>query len=142
MGWEKKNSVRAVSCYVRPVEVLERPKLAVKTEATKPERAVRAALLRLGLTFDCNVKGVPGTPDIVLPGKRAIFVHGCWFHAHDCPRGKAPSIEWRKRQAFNVAHDLKNESELLRGGWQVFTVWECETGIDQALECLLRRLLA
>ena len=99
----------------------------VPSVGTKPERAVRAALLRLGERFDCNVEGLPGTPDIVLPGKRAVFVNGCFWHAHDCSKGKVRGAYWTERQARTVARDLETEAALLREGWSILTIWECET---------------
>jgi DNA mismatch endonuclease (patch repair protein) len=103
----------------------------IRGNATKPERAVRAALLQLGQRFDCNVAGLPGTPDIVLSGKRAIFVNGCFVHAHDCPRGLimgAHAEPWRLAQAKNAARDLATYSLLAdRMQWRLLVVWECET---------------
>ncbi|MDP1570790.1 MAG: hypothetical protein Q8L86_12400 [Vicinamibacterales bacterium] len=109
---------------------------ALERRATKPERAVRAALLQLGVRFECNVPGLPGTPDIVLSGKRAIFVHGCLWHAHDCPRGRVfgnPPL--RLQQAKNVARDLANCSMLAdRMHWRLLILWECETKDFDALK--------
>lgn len=108
--------------------VLSRPRM--RSEGTKPERAVRAALLRLGQRFDCNVQGIPGTPDIVLPGKRAVFVNGCMWHGHNCARGKIHGAHrdfWRQKQVENIRHDIATEASLLARGWEILTLWECET---------------
>jgi DNA mismatch endonuclease, patch repair protein len=66
----------------------------------------------------------------VLGGKRAIFVHGCFWHAHDCPKGSvygADAAEWSEKQVRNVAHDLENEAALVAQGWRLLVVWECDT---------------
>jgi DNA mismatch endonuclease (patch repair protein) len=118
---------------------------AIQGRATKRERAVRAALLQLGERFECNVQGIPGTPDIVLCGNRAIFVHGCFVHAHDCPRGRifgAHAGKWRLQQAKNVARDLATCSVLAdRMHWRLLTVWECETKNFDAIKKKLHAFL-
>lgn len=123
----------------------ERKFRVVEGRASKPERAVRAALLRLGAKFECNVQGLPGTPDIVLPGERAIFVNGCFVHAHDCPRGKifgAHAGPWRLAQAKTFARDLATYSVLAdRMHWRLLVVWECETRDFNGLKTKLQAFL-
>ena len=117
----------------------------VRTEGTRPERAVRAALLCLGQRFECNVEGLPGTPDIVLSGKRAIFVHGCIWHGHDCKRGIVfgpDTASWRLAQAKNMARDRETYSLLAdRQQWRLFVIWECETRDFENLKARLKSFL-
>ena len=103
----------------------------VKGRDTGPERAVRRLLWSAGYRYRLNRRDLPGTPDIVLPGRRAaVFVHGCFWHGHDCPRGarqpKANAEYWRAKIARNVARDARNQAELTALGWRPLVVWECE----------------
>lgn len=104
---------------------------AVKGRNTRPERAVRSLLHALGYRFRLHRKDLPGSPDIVLPGRKAvIFVHGCFWHGHGCKRGsRAPKTNadyWTKKLAGNIARDARTRAELKALGWQVLVVWECE----------------
>lgn len=103
---------------------------AVRAKDTGPERAVRSILHRLGLRFRLHQRGLPGTPDIVLKRhKVVVFVHGCFWHHHDCPRGKLPSTRtdfWVPKLQRNAERDKANAALLRRLGWRVLTVWECE----------------
>ena len=118
----------------------------VKGKNTTPELKVRKALTALGARYRLNRKDLPGTPDIVLPGRRlAIFVHGCFWHGHDCPRGsrmpKANREYWTAKIARNVARDQRTAAELTAAGWRVETIWECELKDGDALSERLQRLL-
>lgn len=77
-----------------------------------------------------NVKKLPGCPDIVLPKyKTVIFVNGCFWHKHDCPRFVWPSSNqdyWRPKILRNIERDNQSRKELETLGWKVITVWECE----------------
>lgn len=104
---------------------------AVKGKDTTPEVALRKALFALGYRYRLNVKNLPGKPDLVFPKHRAvIFVHGCFWHGHDCKRGarmpKSNVDYWRKKIAGNQARDKRNVAALEDLGWRVITVWECE----------------
>lgn len=119
----------------------------VKSRDTAPELKVRKALTALGVRYRLNRKDLPGSPDIVMAGRRlAIFVHGCFWHGHDCPRGsrvpKANRDYWTAKVARNVARDGRTTGELAAAGWRVETIWECElrdAGVLQArLEALLQ----
>lgn len=91
---------------------------------------MRKYLFSKGFRFRKNVKGLPGCPDIVLPKyKTVIFVHGCFWHKHDCGRFRWPAsnIEyWHKKIERNVARDQENVGQLERLGWKVISIWECE----------------
>ena len=111
---------------------------AVKSSNTKPEIALRKALFALGYRYRLNVKTLPGKPDLVFAKHRTvIFVHGCFWHGHDCKRGRrVPKTNrdyWTAKIARNRARDEKNEAALAALGWRVITVWECELkGLDPA----------
>ena len=117
----------------------------VKGRNTAPELKVRRLLHRLGARFRLHRKDLPGAPDIVLPSRRlAIFVHGCFWHGHDCPRGarvpKQNRDYWLAKVARNRERDAANRTALQSLGWRVETLWECELK-DQALEHRLRGLI-
>jgi DNA mismatch endonuclease (patch repair protein) len=109
----------------------------VKSRDTKPELLLRRLLTGLGARYRLHRKDLPGSPDVAMPGRRlAIFVHGCFWHGHDCPRGsrvpKANRDYWLAKVARNVARDARNVADLTAAGWRVETVWECQMK-DQAL---------
>lgn len=119
----------------------------VKGKDTSPELAVRKALTALGARYRLNRKDLPGSPDIVMAGRRlAIFVHGCFWHGHDCARGsrvpKANREYWTAKVARNVARDARTAAELAAAGWRVETIWECELKDAEALRARLEGLLA
>ena len=119
----------------------------IRSKNAKPEELVRKYLFSKGLRYRKNVKTLPGCPDIVLPKyKTVIFVNGCFWHKHDCPRFVWPSTNveyWRPKIMGNVEIDRRNLAELQQLGWTVLTVWECELKkkvIDATLEQLEKRL--
>ena len=119
----------------------------VKGRDTTPEMQVRRALTRLGARYRLHRKDLPGSPDVVLPGRRlALFVHGCFWHGHDCARGSRTPKQnrdyWTAKVGRNVARDVRTQGELVELGWRVETLWECELKDAEALEDRLRRLLA
>lgn len=107
----------------------------VRSSDTSPERAIRSIVHDLGYRFrlDGRYRGqkLPGKPDLVLARLRAIiFVHGCFWHQHDCPRGdRRPATNtayWNAKLQRNVERDRRNVRELREDGWAVLIVWECE----------------
>ena len=119
----------------------------VKGKNTSPELKVRKALTRLGARYRLHRKDLPGSPDIVLPGRRlAIFVHGCFWHGHDCPRGarvpKANRDYWVAKVGRNRARDAASGKALAALGWRVETIWECDLKDEAALTTRLEGLLA
>ena len=118
----------------------------VKGRDTSAELKVRRLLWRLGARYRLNRRDLPGSPDIVLPGRRlAIFVHGCFWHGHGCARGarvpKANREYWIAKVARNRARDARAEAALDALGWRVEVVWECELKDQAALADRLGRLL-
>lgn len=119
---------------------------AVRQENTAPEIAVRRALHGAGLRFRLHVADLPGRPDIVLPKRRTVvFVHGCFWHGHDCRHGDVKSKSnrefWDRKLAANRTRDERKALELRRAGWTVEVIWECETRKPPVLARLIRRLL-
>ena len=116
----------------------------VRARDTGPERIVRALLWAAGYRYRLHGKALPGKPDLVFAGRRAaVFVHGCFWHGHDCARGarepKANGDYWRAKIARNRARDARVAGELEALGWTPLTVWECELKDREALR---RRLTA
>ena len=119
----------------------------VKGRNTTPEMTVRKALTRLGARYRLHRKDLPGKPDVVMPGRKlAIFVHGCFWHGHDCARGarvpKANRDYWVGKVGRNRARDAVSRAALTALGWRVETIWECdlkdEAGLDERLAHLLK----
>ena len=114
----------------------------IKGRDTKPEIAVRSLLHRMGYRFRLQRKDLPGKPDIVLPKyKTAIFVHGCFWHAHGCKDSGIPKTNtgfWQKKLADNVQRDVRKQQQLLETGWRILVAWECQLNEIQLLEARLR----
>ena len=118
----------------------------VKGRDTGPEMVVRRALRALGVGYRLGGAGLPGRPDVVMNGRRAvIFVHGCFWHGHDCARGarqpKANADYWLAKIGRNRERDRTSEEALAAEGWRVLTLWECELKDAEALTARLRSFL-
>ncbi|WP_395942675.1 very short patch repair endonuclease [Brevundimonas sp.] len=103
----------------------------VKGWDTSPELAVRGILRAAGIGYRLGGLGLPGRPDVTMKGRRiALFVHGCFWHGHDCARGsrkpKANAEYWTAKIDRNRARDARAVAALDAGGWRVLTVWECD----------------
>lgn len=118
----------------------------VQTKDTGPEKKVRSILHGLGYRFRLHRKDLPGTPDIVFPGRRlAIFVHGCFWHAHGCRKGQPPKSRqeyWQPKLQANRTRDIRNVEALEQAGWRVGVVWQCELADHAALVAHLEGLLS
>lgn len=103
----------------------------IRGRDTKPEMLIRSALHRRGLRFRLQTKELPGRPDLVLPKYgAAIFVHGCFWHGHDCRFFKWPSTRrefWAKKISDNQKRDRKILVGVLAAGWRHLIIWECAT---------------
>jgi len=101
----------------------------IRGKDTKPEMIVRRALHARGFRYRLHDRKLPGSPDLCFPKYRAvIFVHGCFWHGHDCKLFVWPKSRpqfWRKKIEGNRARDLLRTKELLKANWRVCTVWEC-----------------
>ncbi len=117
----------------------------IGSKHTKPELAVRTLLHRLGYRFRLHAKHLPGKPDIVFSRKKkAILVHGCFWHGHGCRIGKLPKSNvgyWREKIETNRQRDRLNRSKLEQIGWEVKVIWQCETTHIQSLGCHLELFL-
>ena len=117
---------------------------AVKSRDTAPELKVRKAAHALGLRFRLKRDDLPGKPDLVFPSKRtALFVHGCFWHGHDCPRGaRMPQNNrayWQAKISRNIARDKATLAALKKLGWTPRVIWECQTRDATVLSRLIAR---
>lgn len=109
----------------------------IRSKHTKPELAVRRILRSIGVGYRLHAPNLPGRPDIVMFGRKAIVdVRGCFWHRHECCRcayvPKTRSDFWRHKFAATVERDNRNEAALSDAGWRVLVIWECEVGnLDQ-----------
>lgn len=117
----------------------------ISGKETKPEIFVRKFLFSRGFRYRKNVKELPGKPDIVLPKyKTVIFINGCFWHGHDCKRGKLPKSNydfWASKIERNIQHDLSSITELKKQGWQVIVVWQCEIRNEELKQNRMTSLL-
>lgn len=118
----------------------------VKSKNTKPEILVGTFLFSKGFRYRKNDKRYAGTPDLVLPKyKTIIFIHGCFWHGHVCKKGTLPNTNvefWQGKIARNKERDEKNRNTLIRSGFRVITIWECELKNKTLREERLLRLVA
>ena len=101
----------------------------IKSKNTRPEMLIRRGLHHLGFRYRLHNRRLPGTPDLVLlKWNAAIFVHGCFWHGHDCPLFKWPSSRetfWKNKITRNREKDVESLDSLAILGWRVLIVWEC-----------------
>ena len=121
----------------------------IRSTNSKPEEIVRKFLFAKGLRYRKNVRELPGTPDIVFPKyKTIVFINGCFWHQHDCPRFVWPSSNveyWRNKIERNVERDKLNSELLMQLGWRIIIVWECELkkkNREQRLENLYQEIIS
>lgn len=120
----------------------------IRSKDTQPELAVRKLVHRLGYRFRLHAKSLPGNPDLVFPSRRKIIlVHGCFWHQHASPsckitrQPKSNLQFWEPKLRRTIDRDATNHKALLREGWRVLTVWECEVRDIKALTKTLTRFL-
>lgn len=103
---------------------------SVRQQGTAIELLVRKGLHKRGLRYRLGDRSLPGSPDLVFPSKKAVvFVHGCFWHAHDCRLGRRPTSNtefWEQKALSNKARDTRKEVALKAMGWRVFVVWQCQ----------------
>src|SRR5436853_1617813 len=107
----------------------------IKSKGMKPEMLVRRMVHSMGYRYRLHKKDLPGKPDLVFgQRKKAIFVHGCFWHGHDaesCPDRRTPKSNvsyWSPKLARNRERDAEHVQALESAGWKVLTIWECDTG--------------
>jgi DNA mismatch endonuclease (patch repair protein) len=118
---------------------------AIRSKNTVPEVTVRSLLHRLGYRFRLHRKDLPGKPDIVFPSRRkAILVHGCFWHSHNCKTAHIPKQNqryWVPKLQRNRDRDIENLEALAACGWNVQVIWECELAEVKALKAKVQRFL-
>lgn len=118
----------------------------IKSEDTKPEIKVRSFLHQLGFRFSLRSSKLPGKPDIILKKyNTVVFVHGCFWHlCPNCKSGRLPKSNlsyWQEKLTNNKIRDQKNIKALLKLGWKVIVVWECQTKNEKDLVKSLKTIL-
>lgn len=117
----------------------------IKGKDTQPELLVRRALHAAGFRFRLHRKDLPGRPDLVLPKYRAaIFIQGCFWHAHHCQKGRIPGTRsefWKAKFESNKKRDARNIRALRKDGWRVACIWECQLTTADRREKALRKLI-
>jgi DNA mismatch endonuclease (patch repair protein) len=103
----------------------------IRDKNTKPEIIIRSMVHRMGFRFRLHDKSLPGKPDIVLPRhKKVIFVHGCFWHLHNCKYGRVkPATNadfWQAKRLSNKLRDKRNLAKLRKIGWKILIIWECQ----------------
>lgn len=101
----------------------------IRSRDTRPEKSIRRGLHRLGFRFRLHTSKISGRPDLVFPKYHAVvFVHGCFWHGHDCPLFRVPSTRakfWRAKISQNRRRDAKVKQLVLESGWRYMAIWEC-----------------
>lgn len=119
---------------------------AVTGKDTTPEMCVRRLAHAMGFRYALHVKNLPGKPDLVFVSRRKIiFVHGCFWHKHNCRHGSISPITnagyWNGKRERNAERDKKNIRALRKDGWKVLVVWECSTRDSISLRKRLENFL-
>lgn len=119
---------------------------AVKSENTEPEMTVRRLAHRMGYRFRLHRKDLPGKPDLVFPRlHKVIFVHGCFWHGHDCVRGARVPLHnrdyWTRKVARNRERDKSVLASLKTHGWETLVIWECELKGGHSFKGRVKRFL-
>lgn len=117
----------------------------IKNRGTKPEIVVRRTLYELGFRYRLHVKNLPGCPDIVFRSrKKAIFVHGCFWHQHGCRQYRMPRSKldfWQLKLTGNKRRDRRSRVALRKLGWRTMVVWECNLRFRTCLKTRLQKFL-
>jgi len=118
----------------------------VRSKHSRPEVAVRRIVFGLGYRYRLHGKHLPGRPDMVFRKlRKIIFIHGCFWHRHTaCSLARLPKSRldfWLPKLEGNKKRDEKNRRALLRDGWKVLTIWECQLKTDERLGARIRRFL-
>lgn len=118
----------------------------IRSKNTKPEMVVRRFLHGMGFRYRLHRKDLPGTPDLVFSKRKTvIFVHGCFWHGHDCRYFKLPGTRtefWMDKISANKARDARSQSALRKAGWHVIVIHECEIRDDTGWQDRLLQELA
>ncbi|MEM5449096.1 very short patch repair endonuclease [Paraburkholderia guartelaensis] len=118
----------------------------VRAKDTKPELLVRRLVHGMGYRYRLHRRDLPGTPDLVFPGRsKVIFIHGCFWHRHArCALARLPKSRgdfWLPKLTANAKRDARNMRALRQLGWSVLTIWECQLSDAAKLADRIRRFL-
>lgn len=118
----------------------------IRSGNTLPELIVRSIVHKMGYRYRLHRRDLPGKPDLVFPSRnKVIFVHGCFWHMHDCRYGtvkpKTNTDYWQPKRLSNVERDKRHIAELENAGWKVLIVWECQTKNAENLKETLSEFL-
>lgn len=117
----------------------------IRSKDTKPELVVRKLVRSLGFTgYRIHRKDIPGKPDLAWIGRKlAIYVHGCFWHGHDCKEGirkpKSRVDYWLSKIERNRQRDHEQHASLKSQGWRVLVVWDCELKNGDAIGARVKR---
>lgn len=118
----------------------------VRSRGTQPEIVVRSIVRRMGIRYRSCARNLPGKPDLVMAGlRKAILVHGCFWHGHHCEAGNLPKSNrsyWKNKQAKNSLRDVQNARALRARGWKLMVIWECEVRGTERLQTKLQRFVS
>jgi DNA mismatch endonuclease (patch repair protein) len=139
-------SSRSASNFTETSDARRRIMRAIKSRNTAPELFLRKLAHSMGYRFRLHRKDLPGTPDLAFPRlRKAIFVHGCFWHSHDCGQGarlpKQNRSYWKKKLTRNTERDEAAHKALTALGWTVTVFWECELKNQERTERRLRNFL-
>ncbi len=117
----------------------------VRSKNTSPELAVRRLIFSLGYRYRLHAEYLPGKPDLAFPGrKKVIFVHGCFWHGHDCKRGGVPATNkefWLPKLEKNKVRDSETFSRFVDMGWKALVIWQCQLKDKDALKTAIVNFL-
>ena len=119
---------------------------AGKGRDTGPEMKIRCLIFAMGYRYRLHRKDLPGKPDLVFPSRRkVVFIHGCFWHGHDCRRGaripKTNRDYWEKKIAGNRERDDQHYQNLISKGWAFLVIWECGMSDSSVLENQIKAFL-
>jgi len=101
----------------------------IRGKNTKPELLIRKAIHARGFRYRLHPRDFPGCPDMLFPRLRAaVFIHGCFWHGHDCPLFRKPSTRpefWSQKMAANRTRDAVVSRQIAERGWRQLVIWEC-----------------
>jgi DNA mismatch endonuclease (patch repair protein) len=118
----------------------------IRSKGMLPELAVRSLVHRMSFRFRLHRKDLPGKPDLVFVSRRkVIFVHGCFWHAHECKMAHKPKSNadyWGLKLERNQARDKRNLAALAAQGWKSLVIWECEIRSGRTLKKRIKTFLS
>jgi len=114
---------------------------SVSSKNTGPELTIRKLLFSIGYRYKLHPRNLPGTPDIAFTKReKVIFVHGCFWHGHECKYGRLPKSRteyWAEKIKTNRHRDKKNLRKLHDLGWQALVIWQCQLKNENLKDVLI-----